>query len=411
MMLTAALLAIVALGTSCSDGSRRPQIQVDRPDATVDTPLQIRLTGLPSREHVVLTLSATDSSGITWTSMAEYVATTEGGIDLSQDAPVAGSYSGTAAMGLFWSMKPQRNAASDTAFMYGPSGFTAQLRAQAGKRTVASVTLHRRAADGDVVKRDLRVSDVGFYGEFYRPAHQDGTAPAVVIVGGSEGGLAVDAIAKLLASRGYPTLALAYFAEPGLPSGIHDIPLEYFALAIGWVRRQGGVDPKRTYMAGISRGAEATLLVASDFPGLLHGAVAAAPTSVVNPPQQGSRGEAWTLRGAPVPAIPSRDFGVPGPVDAQEAVIPVQRFSGPLLLICGTDDEIWPSCGYADAIEAHRSGPSDDVVVKVSAAGHGVASLVPYISEATTGGLGGEPVADGRGRARSWTALLDFLRS
>jgi hypothetical protein len=88
------------------------------------------------------------------------------------------------------------------------------------------------------------------------------------------------------------------------------------------------------------------------------------------------------------------------------------------MLVCGMADAVWPSCGYADVIERERAaaGRGGDVVVRVAGAGHGVASLVPYISEASTVAFGGEPLggssaADGAGRARAWRQLLDFVRS
>lgn len=319
-------------------------------------------------------------------------------------------------MGLFWSMTPSQSRTAPTSFVYPPAGFDATLQVLRGTKVVASSVVHRAAAGAGVRQVDERPTEVGFYGEYYVP---DGATarPAIVVVGGSEGGLAVTGVAKLLASHGYPCLALAYFDEQGLPSGVTAIPLEYFAHAIEWVSQQPGVDPDRIYLAGISRGAEAALLVASHYPKLVNGVIAAAPTSVVNPAEPVSNSPAWTFGGAGLPGIPPKDFGEPNPADAHAAVIAVQNIAAPLLLICGTADNAWPSCPYTDAIEQRRplSSAGKDVVVRVPGAGHGVASLVPYISEASTvasGGdeFGGTALADGAGRARAWSTLLDFIR-
>jgi hypothetical protein len=48
--------------------------------------------------------------------------------------------------------------------------------------------------------------------------------------------------ASLLAMNGYPALALAYFAAPGLPATLAGVPLEYFARAVRLLRAQPGVD-------------------------------------------------------------------------------------------------------------------------------------------------------------------------
>jgi hypothetical protein len=91
---------------------------------------------------------------------------------------------------------------------------------------------------------------------------------------GSEGGMSYTVRwASLLASHDIPALVVAYFNEPGLPCALGDIPLQYFAHAIGWLRRQRRVDPARVWLLSASRGSEAELLVAEHWPGLVHGIV------------------------------------------------------------------------------------------------------------------------------------------
>ena len=68
--------------------------------------------------------------------------------------------------------------------------------------------------------------------------HNDRHRPAVIVLGGSGGGLD-EAMAALVASRGYTTLALAYFAMEGLPADLYEIPLEYFGKSIEWLQRSG----------------------------------------------------------------------------------------------------------------------------------------------------------------------------
>ena len=103
-----------------------------------------------------------------------------------------------------------------------------------------------------------------------------------MLIGGSEGGVASPSSTDLLASHGYPTLALAYFHAPGLPTDLRNIPLEYFASAARWLARQPGVDPAHVVAAGGSRGTEAALLLSQNFPNLVHGAVLYAPSAKIN---------------------------------------------------------------------------------------------------------------------------------
>src|SRR4029453_14100268 len=57
-----------------------------------------------------------------------------------------------------------------------------------------------------------------------------------------------------LASHGYVVLALAYFNAEGLPPLLQNIPLEYFATAVDWLKSQASVDPGRIGVFGPSRG-------------------------------------------------------------------------------------------------------------------------------------------------------------
>ena len=154
----------------------------------------------------------------------------------------------------------------------------------------------------------------------------------------------------LLASHGYPALALAYFQEPGLPQTLTRVPLEYFTRALALLRAQPGVDPRRVYVMGASRGGEAALLLGATFPQLVNGVIAFVPGSYVNSaiPDRGDSG--WTLAGRDLPYAPVSKFGAPAASVDPRAVIPVERIAGPVVLTCGEVDLEWPSCSFVDDV-------------------------------------------------------------
>src|ERR1051326_4096570 len=78
----------------------------------------------------------------------------------------------------------------------------------------------------------------GLVGVLFHPepaSDSTATLPGILVLGGSEGGLhEIDA--AFLAERGYAALALAYYGLPGLPDVLKNIPLEYFATALDYLR-------------------------------------------------------------------------------------------------------------------------------------------------------------------------------
>ena len=204
----------------------------------------------------------------------------------------------------------------------------------------------------------------------YFPARQKG--PAVLALAGSVGGLSVpmNDFSRALQAEGYSVLHLSYFRAPGQNPRLELIPLEYFDTALAWLRRQPEVDGARLGIVGASKGAEAALLVAVRHPEL-KAVIAALPSSVVWPGivWEGTSekiGSSWTERGKPLPHLPHVPYdarkggtmadnyaaSLKAVAQHPEAVIPVERISGPLLLVCGELDEISPSCPMSRQIQA-----------------------------------------------------------
>ena len=422
-----AVTLIGFLGATCNGAPvSTPRIIVDHPTALIDAPLSVRVAQLRPGAEVTVQARMTDGSGNLWTASATFISGPGGSIDLSTARPEPGSsYPNADAMGLLWSLRPRQSPRLGPS-VDEPSSEQVTLTAGSGGATSAPMMLTRLTTAAGVTKQQLTVSGQGFYGRLYSPPTVDAdTRPAVLLFGGSEGGLSTALEAGLLASHGYPTLALAYFAAPGLPPNLVRIPLEYFAGALAWLERQAGVDTRRVTVIGESRGTEAALLLGTRFPDLVHAVAAYSPSSVVNPgltPHGAVADPAWTLDKQAVPTVKLSEYRDPSPAGDPKAIIPVERIRGPVLLVSGSDDRLWPSPWYAAAIVARLEAanyPFPHHSLLYEGDGHGVASPVPYRPVAppllqTQYGqldLGGSQPANARALADSWPKLLQFLAS
>jgi pimeloyl-ACP methyl ester carboxylesterase len=276
----------------------------------------------------------------------------------------------------------------------------------ANGRLLASRAIRRRLPH--VEQRGLVVARAGFYGRYYAPPARHPRGVPVLVFGGSEGGLSFQLLASVLALRGHPTLALAYFNAPGLPPTLSRIPLEYFARAIRWLRDRPEAGGRRVVLIGVSRGSEAAQLLGVHYPGLVGAVVAAVPSNSAICDLPSCSGPAWTFHGRAVPY--TAQFNFTQPDDNPAAVIPVERIRAPLLVVCGGRDTVWRSCAYMHAIVARRrrfGRSSRDLVFSYPDAGHFVGSLLPYVVVAPRW-LNFKP-ADERAREQLWPHVLLFL--
>jgi dienelactone hydrolase len=415
------VLLVAAAGLAgCARGADRDRVQASisvTPEAAlVDQPVAVTVQGLSAGARTTLTATAKDTDGSTWSARAQFQATSAGEVSLDQPS-LGGSYTGVNPMGLFTLMAPPPGSAPDW-FLYPEAGFDVTLQATVGGRVVAEASVPRQVPSAvGVVEKQLRPSKGGTYGNLYLPKHTTGKHPAVLVFSGSKGGLTTSSAAALLAAHGYPSLALAYFNAPGLPQSLHNIPLEYFTSALEVLRAQPGVDPNHVLVAGESRGGEAALLLGAHFPKLVNGVIAGVPSSVVNPGWPDASQPAWTLGGRPLPAVSPSEFGQPNPPGKARAVIPVERIRGPVLLACGEQDLVWPSCAYVEAITARlraHGSASPVTALRYRDAGHLIGGLGAYYGSLTDDALassGGTVAGTQAAQADAHAKLLALLAS
>ncbi len=192
---------------------------------------------------------------------------------------------------------------------------------------------------------------------------------AVILIGGGQWG---DYWAQEIAKKDYVGFSLPFIRREGLPDLPEEINLEYFEKALIWLKNQKEVDPRKIIVMGASRNAELSLVLASVFPDHISGVIAYAPSSVswsntVLPYNSDELKPSWKYSGADIPYIPMDKIvgnetnkletleywenGLAKIKDYPNAVIKVENINGPILLLSGIDDEVWPSAMMANMIE------------------------------------------------------------
>jgi dienelactone hydrolase len=226
---------------------------------------------------------------------------------------------------------------------------------------------HGAPAPAGATREDVRAD--GLNAILYRPA-QDGKTPALVVLGGSEGGIqASSGVGAGFTKHGYAVLALAYFRDEGLPQTLENIPLEYFDKAVDWLKAQPGIDANAIGVIGGSRGSEAALLLASRRSDI-RAAAAFAPSGIVwqglNFANPMNMGPAWTVDGKALPFVAPDGMAYrPGAAmkpmfdnvlsqaDTRPGTnIAVEKINGPVLLVSGKADALWPSFEMGERVVA-----------------------------------------------------------
>lgn len=397
-----------------SPSSSAARISVQPEVGLANAPVDITVSGLAPNSSVTVRITSVDEVKKTFASEADFRADSRGNVDVANASASNGSYTGVDPMGLLWSLQPidVMEGAPPSAYVYAAGTryrMPMTVTALVGGRTVATHSLTRILMAGTVTKQDLRTP--ALYADYFSPPTSTPRGAALVMFDGSSGGLDSTYPAALLASHGYRVLDLAYFKEPGLPSTLLNIPLEYFQRALEWLASQPGVDPSRIAVSGGSRGSEAALLLGVHDPTLVHGVMALSPNDAALCSYPGCAGPAWTLAGVALPY--TKQFNNPAPTDNPAALIPVEAIHGPILMDCGQQDATWVSCQFAAAIQARLQAHAfsySHTLLSYPKVGHGIANFVPYVPSYGEG-LGGYDLPQAAARVDQWQHILQFLES
>ncbi|MEO1046156.1 MAG: acyl-CoA thioester hydrolase/BAAT C-terminal domain-containing protein [Pseudomonadota bacterium] len=297
-------------------------------------------------------------------------------------------------------------------------------------------------------QRPITVDDPGGGGERitlndrpanFFPANGDGPHAAILMLGGSEGGLteASNAMARLLQAEGFSVLYPAYYLTSEETRSFNLVPLETFDAALAWLKARDDIDPERIGIIGGSKGAEGALLFASDNPDI-RAVVATMPSNVVwqgfdwNSMDMSQFSSSWSRDGKPVDYLP---YDIPawyewftgmtvGQMygqsldqlpDHPEAAIRVEDIAGPVLLVCGEDDALWPACDMARAMDARaedNNGPEVEVLAYEDA-GHFLYGRPREEDDENyedMAAMGGSAAGNNAARKDNWPRIVSFFR-
>lgn len=417
-------------------------IQVSPTAALCDRKLNLSVSGLRAGAKVTISLNMALpwADSVHFNSSALFTANADGCVDLAAARPDSGSYAEIDPMGLVSSL----TSSDPTAISKISEGISVEkslffhftVESDGKKETVR---VERWLKTPDIRRERIHYS---FVGDFFF-SDQPGR-PTLLWLGGSGSNLAINAlIAAPLASRGFNVLAVPFFGEKGLPAQLSRIPLEYFERVFEWLRTDPRTAGQPVQVVGMSKGAEAALLLASRYPFIRRVALWA-PHAYCFQGIAFKNESSWTYQGKDLPYIRLKNrwvaadmlhcmvqnepFGytrtfIKGLAEARnkpEARIPVENAQADLLIFTGKQCNMWNTYdGSVEIIDSLRKAnyahPYEMVVYEEA----GEPYLVPYVIPVSINSVrilprltlstGGTIRGNAFAQADTWEKTIEFL--
>ncbi|XP_077139212.1 acyl-coenzyme A amino acid N-acyltransferase 1-like isoform X2 [Ranitomeya variabilis] len=235
----------------------------------MDEPVKIQAWGLPPDQVVTLAAWLKNEKGQIFHSRAFYKTDMEGKVDLEKTPATGGDFHGVCPMGLFWALKPKipfkklnkRDVVGSPFLVHIELYSSLELNVSEHFPAATKVIERWYAAPG--VQRIL-IREGRIRGELFLPPGE-GPFLGIIDMFGGVGGLQVFR-SSLLASRGFASLALAYFAYDDLPKLLDELDLTYFEEAVQFLCNHPEVSGDGVGVIGICKGGEIALAMASFLP-------------------------------------------------------------------------------------------------------------------------------------------------
>ncbi|KAG9488333.1 acyl-coenzyme A amino acid N-acyltransferase 1-like [Eleutherodactylus coqui] len=405
-------------------------IKVSPESCLADENVKIKVWGLQPEQVITLRAWLKDEKGKLFHSRAFYVSDTEGKVDLEHTPATGGDFHGVCPMGLFWALKPSTPFLRVIKRDVMGSPFHIHLEVYSNlefnpfpENPPAATTSVERWYVSPGVQR-LQIKEGRIRGTLFLPPGE-GPFPGVIDLFGGIGGL-IEFRSSLLASRGFASLALAYFAYDDLPKTLEYIDLKYFEEAANFLTNHPKVSRAGVGVVGVSKGAEIALAMACFMPQVM-GTVCINGTAAIT--EQTLYYGDLKLRG--IPYQPEKNlltysgimdcsnvFGDPRDPENQDSVLPIEKARRPILLLVGENDKCYDSVLYAKISKARAAsyGKKDVYLRRYPGAGHlleppgsPLCSVAKYSNSTLPVLWGGELVPHCKAQELSWRETLDFL--
>lgn len=389
----------------------------------VDAPFKIEISGLSPKSKIAINITAQDDAQETWAVDSEYTRSKTGVIKLDQK--------------ILQQLQPKSELLSGfKKTNLEPTIFT--ITAKQDYKVIAEIKTPIHFTDPNT--KTIEIHKNSLYGTLYIPKKPK-TKTCMIFVGGSGGGLP-QVTPALLAANGIPTFAVAYFAYKNLPKKLENIPLETIETAINWLREEQ--DYKNIGIIGVSKGGELALLAATKF--ALAPIVGVSPSPYIfKAPAARNQVSSWTYKAQPLPFLPIKFSAIQGlslfwkmlrkkPISftasykagqesatkelLSKATIPLESHQGPLLLLTGTEDGVWPCSSFCDQAlkRLKKLKPKFSYAhKKYKNTGHLVLSGAPNLPVGTSIGkdmrldLGGTNKQNTESMVKIWQEIIDFI--
>ncbi|KAM9495165.1 peroxisomal succinyl-coenzyme A thioesterase-like [Clarias gariepinus] len=399
----------------------------------VDEKFEVRVQGLVPGARVTLHALLQSEDGDFWEGFGHYVSDKAGNVSVSEDASLGGSYDGVEAMGLLWSMKPI--SGSRTGLRLRKQDVQTQTDVSISvykdhlthgfqeKPSIASVVAERWYTAPGVQRVD--VTWKGLKGTLFIPPGP-GPFPGVLDLWGAGGGL-VEYRSALLASRGYVSLSLDYYAQ--MYADEKNGGIGYFETAVTLLRQQPQVCPERIAVLGLSYGAFLSIYMTAYSTVLKPRCIVCLSGTHVFPVSGSTVDFSVAFKRMKEKVqydkehrLIWRDFLLPFTDDPLKKV-KINRIKCPILLIVGEDDQCCPSVESADDMRQimEQAGNSHLLnVLSYPGAGHlieppytphsqGSNFLIGQARKKVMVLWGGETKAHSHAQEDSWNKTLAFL--
>ncbi|XP_077139148.1 acyl-coenzyme A amino acid N-acyltransferase 1-like [Ranitomeya variabilis] len=397
----------------------------------VDEPVKIQAWGLPPDQVITLRAWLKDEKGQIFHSRAFYRTNWEGKVDLEKTPATGGDFNGVCPMGLFWSLKPtilflrlMKRDVVGSPFLVHLELYPSMILNPLPEDLPAATKVIERWYTAPGVQR-IPIREGRIRGTLFLPPGE-GPFLGVIDMFGGVGGL-LEFRSSLLASRGFASLALAYFAYDDLPTFLGDVDLKYFEEAAQFLCNHPKVSGDGVGVVAICKGAEMALAMASYLP-QVAATVCINGTNAVN----GNNlvyGD-LTVKGIPykVEGLLITDFASlsvansmndPRKPEYKDSILPLEKARGPILFMVGDKDQNYNSLFFAREAKsrAKKYGKKDVYVQCYPGAGHLLeppgspfcpVSQSPFFPLPLT--WGGELLPHCRAQETSWSELQEFLR-